>query len=358
MNLPLVSIVIAAYNCENSIKKCLDSLVNQSYKNLNIIVIDDGSKDMTGEICRKYASTVMNIDYYYQENNGVAVARNMGLSRVKGEWFMFVDSDDWLEIDAIERMIDAIDSKTDIAFFDAFINMLNVQDRNVLWDTCDTKLAKISKGQVQLQCLSRLPKLDAEPKYMHCGTSWGKLYKTQLIRENKICFKTDLTIGEDMIFTLEASEYANNIIYLPLALYHYYINPKSITHRYNKNIFMYYTNLVNSIEDFIVSHHDGEMLYEEKFAWFYIESINIMLNNKILANQMIDIKYMRDIMLFQKNGEKYYRFIDLDATPKRFLRLANNIKSNKWLQIMLLSNYKTMKAILKAAVKRLIKRSI
>ena len=104
MDSPLVSVIIPVYNVEKYLHQCLDSVLNQSYKNLEIILVDDGSTDRCGEICDLYAHRDPRIKVFHQENKGLSRARNTGLSQVCGKYITFIDSDDWLKTDAIEIM--------------------------------------------------------------------------------------------------------------------------------------------------------------------------------------------------------------------------------------------------------------
>ena len=104
MNKPLISIIIPVYNAEKYLKKCLDSVINQTYKNLEIILVDDGSTDKSPEICDKYAEKDSRIIVLHKENGGVSSSRNAGLDIFKGEYLSFVDSDDYVEPDYIEYL--------------------------------------------------------------------------------------------------------------------------------------------------------------------------------------------------------------------------------------------------------------
>ena len=101
-----ISVIIPVYNREKSLKKCLDSVMGQTYKNLEIILVDDGSKDSSGVICDEYAAGDSRIKVIHQQNAGVAAARNAGLAMATGDYIGWVDSDDWIEPDMYECMLD------------------------------------------------------------------------------------------------------------------------------------------------------------------------------------------------------------------------------------------------------------
>ena len=104
----LISVIIPVYNVEEYIIRCLDSVVSQTYKNIEVLLVDDGSTDRSGEICDKYAKEYNFINVYHQKNGGQSVARNYAIDRAKGEYYIFVDSDDYIESDMIESLINAI----------------------------------------------------------------------------------------------------------------------------------------------------------------------------------------------------------------------------------------------------------
>ena len=111
-----ITVIVPVYNVENYLNKCLDSLINQTYKNLEIIVINDGSIDNSGEICQEYAQKDNRIVYIEKENGGQSEARNMGLDRMTGSYVAFVDSDDWVELDYVEILYKKItEYQADIA---------------------------------------------------------------------------------------------------------------------------------------------------------------------------------------------------------------------------------------------------
>ena len=120
---PLVSILVPAYNVAQYLHKCLDSIVNQTYQQLQVVVVDDGSSDNSLSIVKDYAAKYPFVEVYHQENAGVAAARNNLLSHVKGDYVLFVDSDDWLELDMIEFLISKIEKyKVDVVTCGMVVN--------------------------------------------------------------------------------------------------------------------------------------------------------------------------------------------------------------------------------------------
>ena len=116
--MPKISVIIPVYKVEQYLPECLDSIINQTYKNLEIICIDDGSPDNSGKILDEYASKDNRIRVIHKENGGISSARNAGLDIATGDWISFVDSDDWLDINTYEKLLSSADeANTDIVMF-------------------------------------------------------------------------------------------------------------------------------------------------------------------------------------------------------------------------------------------------
>ena len=117
MNSPLVSVIVPVYNVAPYLEQCLDSLVNQTYRNLEIILVDDGSTDESGTVCDRYADLDSRIQVVHKENGGQSSARNVALDMMTGEWVLFVDSDDWIELNTLELLFEQKDERADLVEF-------------------------------------------------------------------------------------------------------------------------------------------------------------------------------------------------------------------------------------------------
>lgn len=184
---PLVSIIVPVYNVELYIEKCIKSLINQSYKNIEIILIDDGSLDRSGEICDEYQIIDPRIKVYHKVNGGLSDARNYGLDHIRGEYVFFIDSDDWIELDSIKKLIDfTIMNNVDIVCYgindyvgDSILSRRGALDCKILNGKEASHLLVEKGDEVGI-------------------VVWNKLYKTQLF-EN-IRFEKG-KINEDVFFT-------------------------------------------------------------------------------------------------------------------------------------------------------------
>lgn len=211
MNNPLISILLPVYNTSAYLHQCLDSVLAQTYTNLQVVLVDDGSKDNSLEICQQYAVKDPRVEVYHQENQGVATARNVLLSKIKGDYFLFVDSDDWIEPLMVEYMFSRV-----MAY-----NVGMVTCAKVLNDTDNFESAKedIWKQDKLLKKFLRHVNFS--------GALWNKLFKTSLL--GKAQFRTDIWYGEDALFTWQLIQNVDKVCVTNKQLYNHRINKGSIS---------------------------------------------------------------------------------------------------------------------------------
>ena len=227
-----ISVIIPVYNVEPYIRQCLDSVVNQTYKNLEIIIVDDGSPDNCGAICDEYAAKDERVQVIHKENGGLSAARNDALDRATGDWILFVDSDDWLELDLCETAICAAQSdNVDILIYDLVSEgFYNSKRIHAFQHDFTTEDPAVISG-MQLSALNRY--YTPYSTEWSQGFPWDKLFKAELILKNHLSFATNVRANEDVIFALHAFQYAKKIGYISKPLYHYRANPGSIGHKFS-----------------------------------------------------------------------------------------------------------------------------
>jgi len=208
-----ISIIVPVYKAEPYLRKCLDSIVNQTYRNLEIILVDDGSPDSCGAICDEYAAADKRIKVIHKENGGVASARNAGLELVAGDYIGWVDSDDWIEPKMFETMLDSALSQ------DADIVICSRQERypNMEFQMGWQQETVLDKEQAIA--------LLAEDNLVH-SYLWDKLWRRELFDGVKI---PDLKVFEDMAVMYQLFKRAGRIVCLPDIFYHYEHHEASLT---------------------------------------------------------------------------------------------------------------------------------
>lgn len=209
-----VSIIIPIYNVEKYLGRCLDSIIEQSYKDLEIILINDGSTDSSPEICEQYSSKDSRIKVLHQKNHGVAVARNNGLEKSTGDYISFVDADDWIHKDMYQLLLSHASGKDDtILIFNALFSNVN---------------NKFPESFTKLKT-EELDRKNILEDYLKNGFYlWRNLYPKELV--DKVGFKEGVHITSDIIFGIDIIEHVRSAYYIDAPLYMYFVdNNESIT---------------------------------------------------------------------------------------------------------------------------------
>lgn len=218
----LVSVVVPIYNMQKYLERCIDYLLNQTYKNLEIILVDDGSTDCSGTICDMYEGSDNRIVVIHKKNGGVSSARNAGMNVATGIYIMFIDPDDYIVNNAISEMVNYIE-KYDVDLVESSYAKFEI-------DNDFTIIQKEKCGRI-----SSIEGIGAFLKWNGLITSfcWGKLYKTKIAKQ--ISFNTDLRVGEDAVFVYEYLKRSNDIYIINDALYRYFLrNDSAIGNKYTK----------------------------------------------------------------------------------------------------------------------------
>lgn len=203
---PKISIIVPVYNVELYLNDCINSILKQTYKNFEVLLINDGSTDSSSKICNELASIDNRIRVFHKENQGVSSARNLGLKEAKGEWICFVDSDDWIDHNTLENILPK--ENNDIDFVQFGFKQVNEQKKIIMQ--------------------SKLPNVDLKiDKHTYLSTNLyhsaicGYLIKLNLIRKYNIIFPDKIKYGEDQAFILKAMTCCHNVYILNKCLYNY-----------------------------------------------------------------------------------------------------------------------------------------
>lgn len=234
----LISIIVPVYNTENYLEKCLLSLVNQTYKNIEIIIIDDGSPDNSMNIIQKFVLADNRAKVISQKNQGLSGARNTGINNANGDYIMFIDSDDWIEIDTCEKAINASEKyNADVVFWSYIKEFSNSQKDNYLFDKTEIIWSEKNINQLSRRMVGLVGDELANPQSIdNLVTAWGKLYKKSVIGD--VRFTDTKIIGtEDALFNIEVFLGINSAVYIPDLLSHYRKdNESSLTHNYKEKL--------------------------------------------------------------------------------------------------------------------------
>lgn len=261
----LISIIVPIYNVEKYLNKCIESIVNQTYENIEIILIDDGSNDNSGIICDEYAKKDNRIIVVHKENGGVSSARNKGLKIAKGEWISFVDADDWIEQIFCQTLLNKVtQEQADIAL--CGYNRIT-----------DNQIEKINANNQEVFLNSNeylVKSLNPQTGFGFCHM---KLIKKEVLKS--ISFNERIEVGEDALFNIQLSTYIKKAVFLKQPLYNYRINNQSVVKKYDENYANKYLKSMKIIEEYIWQEYneENEENIEIKQNYYNFVAYHIML---------------------------------------------------------------------------------
>lgn len=244
---PKISIIIPIYNAEPFLERCIESVLNQSFSDFELLLINDGSKDNSASICDNYALQDTRVKVIHQENAGVSAARNKGLENSLGEWIAFVDSDDWVEKNYLKNLFNAIEENVDLIIG----GFLEIKDGNI-------NKKKIENNQKIIQIKDKDLILK---KYALFNFSYpvAKLFKSKIIKKNQISFFKIAIMYEDTIFLMNYIKYCHTIKLIKNCDYNYNLNQESLSsnlHNFYSEYFIAEKLLKISLDEYELNIND------------------------------------------------------------------------------------------------------
>lgn len=256
----LISIIVPIYNAESYLEECIQSIINQTYKHLQIILVDDGSTDRSGSICDSYAMRDERIDVIHQNNAGIVLARKCGLTRAKGEYIGFVDADDYIQEEMFECLIQSIGE----ADFIHSIYYENDRKREIslsgMMDISEEKIGFLESAVLD------------ESAYLS-PSMWSKLYRADFIKKCFMKVPDECTFGEDLLCLCICILEGHQIVLLNDAYYHYRVLAGSVSHQKGITNIRNILTLYDCIEKTLSSYKEYEQIEEYIRKWFWITLI-------------------------------------------------------------------------------------
>lgn len=287
-----VSIIIPIYNAETYLAQCLDSLLNQTYENIEIILVNDGSTDGSNEICKQYVQKDSRVRLYFQKNAGVSVARNTGISNSTGNYILFVDSDDWVDKDYVNLMIEKLNKYDSIicGYTEEYVNerFYHKAAESIITENSAIAIKKVINNT-------------------YGGYIYNKAFKKEIISKYNIRFHNDIHMCEDMLFVIEYLKKCNNIYVLNKCLYNYRMRKSSAVWQKGDKyltIFRAYDLIENSLnnDSFI------ELInYRKLFSYFTLNSsqkLKIDISKREIKKMLSDV--MNSKLISKKNKLKLF----------------------------------------------------
>lgn len=288
--MPKLSIIVPVYNIENYIERCVRTILAQTFKDFELILIDDGSVDTSGELCDKLAKEDKRIYVIHKSNGGVSSARNYGLKIARGKYIMFCDGDDYVRTEWCQCMVDIMNKNDNASMGICGYQFVDVQSDEILGNInyseqdfiCESKAAF---WQIYMKNLLSMP--------------WNKIYRTDIVKENNIEFDESLQYNEDLLFVLEYIKKSSSGFAICNSPLYFYVRgiEGSLTHRYVPDLWEIKKRIFQEMD--VVISQSGidtkkiETDYYSKGIWHIVSAISSELskqNNRSVAKKYQNLK--------------------------------------------------------------------
>lgn len=319
-----ISVIVPVYNAEKYLNRCIDSILNQTFKDFELILINDGSSDKSIEILNAYEKIDSRIKVINNENNGVSKTRNIGIGLATGEYIQFIDSDDFIDKNMFKETVEFLEvENADVIITGLFLDIESTNGIDTSIQTFENCISRNSKD-IAKKLLTRL-------NGTYINSPVNKLYKRNIILENNILMDESINLGEDLIFNLAYLSYCDCVIFNDKCYYHYCMkNEENLTAKYRKDKLDLMEVLYNECKQFLLNAN----LNEE-----YIKVLNSIFI-KWMYYCYIDLNSSDCNLTFKEK----YRYIKYSI--KKYNNIINNSKSTsillKVLKVSLMSSIVTM----------------
>lgn len=315
----LISVIIPVYKVEKYLNQCVDSILNQTYKNLEIILVDDGSPDRCPEICDAYAKKDKRVQVIHQKNGGLSNARKQGMSAVTGNYVMFVDGDDWIDSDTIENCAAEIEKRPELGCI-LFSYMKETQNSSIpmhimeetVYLDAHTAESKVYRRLFGLQS----DELNHPERLENMSSCCMKLYKTKYAKKGKYYDTWQVGSYEDGLFNMFALEDCDQVLYLDRPFYHYRKTESSLTSTFRPKLIEQWGTLFQIIEE-IIKEKNLDQSYQEALTNRIALSITAIGLNELSnpSNGMWGHLKVIKQYLKQEKYRKAVKEIEIKALP-------------------------------------------
>lgn len=325
-----ISVIIPIYNMEKYLSRCLDSVIKQTYSNLEIILVNDGSVDRSLDICKYYQKKDSRIIIINKVNEGVSIARNTGIEAATGKYIGFVDPDDWIESNMYENMIKTIEKyKCNIAF----CNYSKDRKNSRTLKRIKVKKNVLGKLDIINELIANMIGIeDILPKYYNVmGCIWRCLYSRAFINKFDLRFKPGITIMEDLIFNIQSLIYCDKVCIDNGFYYHYMQNKTSALHSYNEKMWHDQVEVHNTLEQILKDAELDEYL-RNRLDSRYIAMAACAVGNEVYKSNLKlkqRVKVAKYIINDKKLKEVLNRARQYNLENLRYLRNREEAKRER-----------------------------
>nr|WP_310197805.1 glycosyltransferase [Neobacillus niacini] len=311
--------IVPVYNVENYINRCIDSILAQTFSDFELILIDDGSTDKSGEICDDYALGDSRVKVAHIKNGGVSKARNTGITLAKGDYMMFCDSDDFVERNWCSLLYEAIKEGGNTLPVSGIKFIYNIREQN----------KEIIKVFPKKMTLDKCKYFETYKKGLS-GSLCCKIYDTNIIHEQSIYFDVSVNRGEDLLFNLSYMSHMDSFTTVPIITYNYvHSNQYSLMNSYRKDLIEINVLVYNAWLDYFKKHNIYSKQIEEFATYYYLNFLNVVKNTFDKRNKDILIKKL----IFNNhilNSKEFKECIDLADMSKEDSRYIKLLKTNNY----------------------------
>lgn len=324
-----ISIIIPVFNSQRYIGRCIESILNQTHKDIEIVLVNDGSKDRSGELCEEYARRYAGVKVIHKQNEGPSSARNSGLGVITGDYVGFVDSDDWVEESMYKALLEsACDDGSDVVCC-GYKVVDNNRIKSYVPVCRKTKSYLLNKKEHKELVYEMF--INSQ-NGLFC--IWNKLYKASLILENHILFPEDKMLAEDCEFNLSILNKATKYTFIPNCYYNYFMTTSSLTRGYIENYFEKHLGWRSILENNIPK----EYVFAEKSTRILnsmtIHEIIYAINQELLFNEDLSV---RDVLKTRLNNQiieeafEKYKLMNITSIKSLTDRIYYTLLSKKML---------------------------
>jgi glycosyltransferase involved in cell wall biosynthesis len=330
-----LSVIVPVYNIvEQLLKKCLSSLMSQKSKDVEFIIVDDGSLDNCGNICDEYANLDKRFQVIHTSNQGVSNARNVGFGNSHGKYIMYVDGDDYIEEDTCELCSNKMEETN------ADLLLFGYRSSNHPIINQKESTRRLNEQEVQELRKSIVSGVECFPGYF-VGSPWGKVYKREIIEKYDLQFVYGLKKCQDRVFVFDYLTHINDVVLYPFIGYNYENNPSSVTRKYNKEIRYILQNVEQEFYKRI-KKQDNALDYKEPFYTMCLNFLYTILQLDILNDENKDSLPNKKRELASISNEKLYSSAlkkgNVNGLGKRKSLTINLIRKRMYLLVVLLRN--------------------
>lgn len=326
--MPKVSVIVPVYNVEKYLDRCVQSLINQTLQDIEIILVDDGSPDLCPQICDRYATEDKRITVVHKENGGLSSARNAGLKIAAGDYIGFVDSDDDVELNMYERMSSIADQNTVDFVMSDYLRI--PQSGNLYIKTLNIDEGYYDKDKIRKDIFPQLI-MGENLEYGPLLSVWHCLYRKRFLDEFSLTFSESVKWSEDNLFSAIMGYHCNSFYYLKgEALYHYYQNAGSITTAYRNGAWDVYSCMHRQLHEFFDGVDDYDFSRQLKLHIIFYACNSI--GQEIIRPRNEAIRGIRNVLNSQYLAEAFQGF----SFPRVSIKLRIQLLLIQWKQATLL----------------------